>query len=64
MIEYTSERRCILWLQRAKFIKYTDEFVNEMVNQMNNGVTAYHLAKINNIPLYTIKLGKKIYKSS
>lgn len=66
MIEYTSERRCIFMASKGqKFIKYTDEFVNEMVNQMNNGVTAYHLAKINNIPLYTIKnLEKKIYKSS
>ncbi len=38
-----------------KFIKYTDEFVNDIVKQMNNGVTAYHLAKINNISIYTIK---------
>ena len=34
-----------------KIIKYTDEFVNEIVEKMNNGVTAYHLAKINNISL-------------
>ena len=44
-----------------KFIKYTDEFVNEIVNQMNNGVTAYKLAKSNNIPLYTVKNGKRRY---
>ena len=44
-----------------KFIKYTDEFVNEIVNQMNNGVTAYKLAKSNNIPLYTVKNWKRRY---
>ena len=35
-----------------KFVKYTDEFVNEIVEQMKRGETAYHLAKINNISLY------------
>ena len=44
-----------------KFIKYTDEFVNEIVNQMNNGITAYKLAKSNNIPLYTVKNWKRRY---
>ena len=34
-----------------KFVKYTDEFVNEIVEQMKRGETTYHLAKINNIPL-------------
>ncbi|CDF12031.1 transposase ISLasa1a family [Mycoplasma sp. CAG:776] len=38
-----------------KHIKYTDEFINDIVNQMNNGVTAYYLAKTNNISIYTIK---------
>ena len=44
-----------------KFVKYTDEFVNEIVEQMKRGETAYHLAKINNIPLYTIKTWKRRY---
>ena len=38
-----------------KFIKYTDEFINEIVDQMNKGVTAYHLTKVNNISLYTFE---------
>ena len=62
MVEYTSERRCFLMASKGqKFIKYTDEFVNDIVNQMNNGVTAYHLAKINNISIYTIKTWKRRY---
>ena len=44
-----------------KFVKYTDEFVNEIVEQIKRGETSYHLAKINNIPLYTIKTWKRRY---
>ena len=44
-----------------KFIKYTDEFINEIVDQMNKGVTAYHLTKVNNISLYTVKTWKIRY---
>lgn len=43
-----------------KFIKYTDEFVNDIVSQMNDGVTAYHLAKTKNwftsIMIYFIRI--------
>lgn len=28
---------------------------------MNNGATAYHLAKINNISIYTVKIRKRRY---
>jgi len=44
-----------------KYIKYTDDFVNDIVNQMRVGVTAYHLAKINNISIYTVKTWKRRY---
>ena len=47
--------------KRQKFIKYTDEFINEIVDQMNKGVTAYHLTKVNNISLYTVKTWKIRY---
>ena len=60
MIEYTSERMCFLMASKGqKFIKYTDEFINDFVSQMNNGVIAYHLAKINNISIYTKKHGRE-----
>ena len=44
-----------------KFIKDTDEFIIEIVDQMNKGVTAYHLTKVNNISLYTVKTWKIRY---
>ena len=39
-----------------KFIKYTDEFINEIVDQMNKGVTAYHLTKVNNISFLQVNI--------
>lgn len=48
-------------LKGQKYIKYTDEFVNDIVNQMNDSVTAYSLTTINNISIYTVKTWKKRY---
>ena len=42
-----------------KYIKYSDEFINDIVNQLSNGVSAYYLAKTNNISVYTIKTWKR-----
>ena len=44
-----------------KFIKYTDEFRQKIVDKLRKGISANRLSKENNIPLYTVKTWKRRY---
>ena len=59
MIEYTSERRCFSMASKGqKFIHYTENEKNEILQKYINGESGYQLAKEYGIPVGTIKTWK------
>lgn len=55
MIKYTFERRCIFIASKdQKFNKYSDEFKNEILLQLNDGASSVFLSKKYNISRNTI----------
>lgn len=45
--------------KRQKHIKYIDEFIKDIVNQMNNVVTTHYLAKAMTFLFIQLNLGKE-----
>ena len=60
MIKYTFERRCIFSIasKGQKFLKYSDEEKNEILQRYLNGESGYQLAKKYGISVNTIKTWK------
>lgn len=52
---HTDETKKILSEKRSKMRKYTDEFIDNLINEFNNGISYNDLSNIYNIPVSSIK---------
>ena len=59
MLKYTSERRCIFVASKGqKFNKYSEDIINEILNELRIGKSSLQISRERNIPAKTIRTWK------